>query len=430
MNSAAKTSRWPAFVRRSPPWRAVSFRVDVTAGHGWPDSPASPSVASAGLGVTSRRCRGPGGPGRGRAGSSPNVPAGSAACWWCAPDGRRRSRATASARPRPAASVSRDARRRSPTSSTSSTAVRRDGMAREQEMRVRRPPLGRELLETAGPRRRAVGTGASSCWSTTLPRSGGSTPYAATSWPTSATSSRRRSGRCRCWPRPSIAASDDPEAGAALRRAHADRGPAAEPPRPGPHRPVPAAERRPADARRGRRRRRARPARRSTRRSSWPTPSEIDVVVGRAVPGPSSSATRRQLLTALRNLMTNAIAYSPDHTAGRRRRARCLDDDRRDHASTTRASASPANELDRIFERFYRVDPARSRVTGGTGLGLAIVKHVCQNHGGECTVWSRTGRRLHLHAAAARLPAGLPVRPRRSGAGARCHVRPHRRGTP
>ncbi len=49
------------------------------------------------------------------------------------------------------------------------------------------------------------------------------------------------------------------------------------------------------------------------------------------------------------------------------------------------------NDLDRVFERFYRVDPARSRVTGGTGLGLAIVKHVSQNHGGECTVWSELG---------------------------------------
>jgi two-component system sensor histidine kinase SenX3 len=48
-------------------------------------------------------------------------------------------------------------------------------------------------------------------------------------------------------------------------------------------------------------------------------------------------------------------------------------------------------ELERIFERFYRVDPARSRETGGTGLGLSIVKHVAQNHGGEVRVWSKVG---------------------------------------
>ena len=65
----------------------------------------------------------------------------------------------------------------------------------------------------------------------------------------------------------------------------------------------------------------------------------------------------------------------------------------------------PTNDLDRIFERFYRVDPARSRVTGGTGLGLSIVKHVCQNHGGECTVWSETGVGSSFTL---RLPAYIP----------------------
>jgi two-component system sensor histidine kinase SenX3 len=51
-----------------------------------------------------------------------------------------------------------------------------------------------------------------------------------------------------------------------------------------------------------------------------------------------------------------------------------------------------AQELDRVFERFYRGDPARSRQTGGTGLGLSIVKHVVHNHRGEVRVWSHPGR--------------------------------------
>ena len=51
----------------------------------------------------------------------------------------------------------------------------------------------------------------------------------------------------------------------------------------------------------------------------------------------------------------------------------------------------PSKDLDRIFERFYRVDPGRARATGGTGLGLSIVRHVAQNHGGQVLVDSREG---------------------------------------
>ena len=96
------------------------------------------------------------------------------------------------------------------------------------------------------------------------------------------------------------------------------------------------------------------------------------------------------LTTALRNLIDNAVGYSPDNT-----RVvvvtRQAEDQRVEISVTDQGIGISAADLGRIFERFYRVDPARSRQTGGTGLGLAIVKHVTTKHGGEVTVWSKEG---------------------------------------
>jgi two-component system sensor histidine kinase SenX3 len=63
-------------------------------------------------------------------------------------------------------------------------------------------------------------------------------------------------------------------------------------------------------------------------------------------------------------------------------------------------------DQERVFERFYRVDPARSRDTGGTGLGLSIVKHVAADHGGDVVIWSQPGRgsTFTLRIPAAQLP--------------------------
>jgi two-component system sensor histidine kinase SenX3 len=115
---------------------------------------------------------------------------------------------------------------------------------------------------------------------------------------------------------------------------------------------------------------------------------EIDVVVGDACRA-AVLGDESQLVMALRNLLTNAVAYSPQRTRVAVA-ARCVGD-AVEVSVSDQGIGIPEAEQSRIFERFYRVDPARSRVTGGTGLGLAIVKHVCANHGGECTVWSVEG---------------------------------------
>src|SRR5918993_1437175 len=96
-----------------------------------------------------------------------------------------------------------------------------------------------------------------------------------------------------------------------------------------------------------------------------------------------------QLVTALVNLIDNAVAYSAAGTRvaiGTRRR-----DGNVEISVSDQGIGIAASDLERVFERFYRSDPARSRATGGTGLGLAIVKHIATNHGGGVSVWSVEG---------------------------------------
>ena len=139
-------------------------------------------------------------------------------------------------------------------------------------------------------------------------------------------------------------------------------------------------------------------------------PVDVRALVGEAVDRARTSATARDitievggdpavvlgdhdlLVTVVRNLLDNAVAYSE---AGTRigvgttvREAEGIVE----IAVVDQGIGIPAEALSRLFERFYRVDPARSRDTGGTGLGLSIVKHVVADHGGEVTVWSEPGR--------------------------------------
>ncbi|TJZ79504.1 sensor histidine kinase [Rhodococcus oryzae] len=106
---------------------------------------------------------------------------------------------------------------------------------------------------------------------------------------------------------------------------------------------------------------------------------------------------RTLLITALSNLVENAIAYSPQGSpvsVSRSRRG-----DKVAIAVTDRGIGIANEDQERVFERFFRVDKARSRSTGGTGLGLAIAKHVAANHNGSITLWSKvgTGSTFTLH---------------------------------
>ncbi|SNV23380.1 two-component histidine kinase SenX3 [Rhodococcus rhodochrous] len=98
---------------------------------------------------------------------------------------------------------------------------------------------------------------------------------------------------------------------------------------------------------------------------------------------------RTLLVSALTNLIENAIAYSPAGSPVTI--SRSLREGKVAMAVTDRGIGIAKEDQERVFERFFRVDKARSRATGGTGLGLAIVKHVAANHHGEITLWSKPG---------------------------------------
>lgn len=116
---------------------------------------------------------------------------------------------------------------------------------------------------------------------------------------------------------------------------------------------------------------------------------------------PAIAADRAQLVSAVGNLVENAVKYSDD---GREVRVSVTETGEWiEIAVADRGVGIPQRDLDRIFERFYRVDRARSRSTGGTGLGLSIVRHVATNHGGDVVVTSTEGEGSTF---VLRLPAG------------------------
>ena len=117
--------------------------------------------------------------------------------------------------------------------------------------------------------------------------------------------------------------------------------------------------------------------------------ARIEIEIDDAVPGTLVSCDRRQMVSAIANLLDNAVKYSEPGSRVRLSASIAVSDLM--ITVSDEGIGIPGRDLERIFERFYRVDQARSRDTGGTGLGLAIVRHVAQAHGGEVGVTSREG---------------------------------------
>ncbi|WP_343036536.1 sensor histidine kinase [Flexivirga aerilata] len=136
--------------------------------------------------------------------------------------------------------------------------------------------------------------------------------------------------------------------------------------------------------------------------------ADRDIEISTALGDPSEPALiygdGNLITTAVRNLVENALNYSDSGT-----RVGVTVQPGPDLITLVvkdQGRGIPPADLDRVFERFYRVDAARSRRTGGTGLGLAIVKHVSANHGGEVSVWSEEGQGSTFTI---RLPAARPA---------------------
>ncbi|TDU88914.1 two-component system sensor histidine kinase SenX3 [Kribbella voronezhensis] len=116
---------------------------------------------------------------------------------------------------------------------------------------------------------------------------------------------------------------------------------------------------------------------------------DINLVV-KTDPALEVMGSEDQLAIAIGNLVENAVNYSPDGT--RVAVAAHPIGDLVEITVSDQGVGIPSSDLERIFERFYRVDRARSRETGGTGLGLSIVKHIASIHGGDVRVWSVEGQ--------------------------------------
>ena len=116
---------------------------------------------------------------------------------------------------------------------------------------------------------------------------------------------------------------------------------------------------------------------------------QITIVAPEPAAGLAVRGDHRQLVSAVNNLLENAVKYSD--CGSKVEVAVRADDGWVEFDVIDHGIGIPARDLDRIFERFYRVDRARARDTGGTGLGLAIVRHVADNHRGSVSVVSREG---------------------------------------